>query len=247
MVLFVLLGRSPLSLAQSTFVATFADGTSYTVVDPNDTYWQDQYNSGAFSSGQNMMNAIAAGATGAVTQTATSVACTNGVTMSLNQADNSIVQGTPDILNTVQDVQNTVSTQPAVDQSSPSNTVDYSAFLPAGGDTVVDTTAPPQNLPYDRGAPPPSVMLYAKPPLVRSGDTTVVSWASANTVFCAESGDNGDGTGVNATGVWNTLYGTATSSPITHQTVYVITCRGLNGSTLGTTTMVGIVPVFQEQ
>ena len=90
---------------------------------------------------------------------------------------------------------------------------------------------------------PPSASLRATPSLVHSGDTTVVSWSSQNTVSCSVSGANGDSwTGTSSSG--------ETSSPILAQTIYTLHCVGLAGSSPSSVdkqAIVNIIPVFIEQ
>src|SRR5262245_3182197 len=70
------------------FVADFIDPTtgsitSVVVSDPNDSYWGTQYASGAFTSAQGLLDAIAAGGAAhgsTVTSDSSGVACSNGVT-----------------------------------------------------------------------------------------------------------------------------------------------------------------------
>jgi len=101
------------------------------------------------------------------------------------------------------------------------------------------------------GAPPPSIVLWnVSPVLVRSGSTVGVHWQAKNVKSCTITGTNGDGTGNNTTGVWDTDTGDKTSSPITAQTIYTITCQGLAGaspSSVSESTTVNIIPDFQEQ
>lgn len=99
--------------------------------------------------------------------------------------------------------------------------------------------------------PPPSILTWEVAPILVKVNTPVhVTWATANTTSCTVRGTNGDGSGSNSTGTWNTLSGSATTTPILTQTIYTITCQGRAGSSPASvteSTTVSIVPVFNEQ
>jgi hypothetical protein len=91
--------------------------------------------------------------------------------------------------------------------------------------------------------------LEAKPQIVPKGETTRLHWDVSNVQSCTVTGTNGDGTGLNGTGTWYTMAGEQTSSPITSQVIYTLTCQALEGATpssLSEQVTVTNVPVFQE-
>ena len=98
---------------------------------------------------------------------------------------------------------------------------------------------------------PPSILTWdVRPILVQSGTSVRVTWAAENVLSCTVRGTNGDGSGSNATGLWNTTSGDMTTTPIIAQTVYSITCPGFAGASPPSatrSTTVNIVPTFQEQ
>lgn len=113
--------------------------------------------------------------------------------------------------------------------------------------------------------------IVAIPALVRSGETTEISWTGSHVRSCAVVGSNGDSwgsapQGVGATGATTgdgggpanntqngqqatsgTVYGSHQSSPIRQQTVYTLTCTRAVGAPLVSTVTVNLLPVFQEQ
>ncbi len=99
--------------------------------------------------------------------------------------------------------------------------------------------------------PVPSIVTWnVRPVLVRSGETVAVDWAAQNVESCTVRGTNGDGSGTNATGLWDTTIGSKTSSPITEQTIFTITCQGFSDSSpasVARSTTVNVVPIFEEQ
>lgn len=88
------------------------------------------------------------------------------------------------------------------------------------------------------GPPPPSGSIRAVPQLIRGGDKVQISWSTANVSACTVSGTNSDS--------WSGASGSQLSSAITAQTVYTLSCTGLDGSTLNQSTTVNIIPQFQE-
>ena len=80
--------------------------------------------------------------------------------------------------------------------------------------------------------------IYAKPSIVRSGDTTLVKWQSREITACTVKGTNGD--------QWEGTAGEKTSGPIKEVTTYVLTCTAFNGQTVTDQATVILVPVFQE-
>ena len=89
---------------------------------------------------------------------------------------------------------------------------------------------------------PPSAALHATPSLVRSSNTTSVSWSSSNTASCTVHGTNGDSwAGTSSSG--------KTSSPIIEQTIYTLHCIGLAGaspSSVDKSVTVNLLPKFSE-
>jgi hypothetical protein len=86
--------------------------------------------------------------------------------------------------------------------------------------------------------------LQVVPILVKSGDTVQVYWNVTNASSCSVIGTDGDG--------WNTKSsGTAgqTSSAITAQTTFTLSCQSLPGATPASvqeSQVVNIIPVFKE-
>ena len=103
--------------------------------------------------------------------------------------------------------------------------------------------------------------ISAVPSIVRPRDTSVISWTSSHVKSCTVVGDNGDkwpksttetqtDADGNQTEVTNTppaITGSETSSPITQQTVYTLTCITNRGRTLTDKVTVTILPTYQEQ
>ena len=89
---------------------------------------------------------------------------------------------------------------------------------------------------------PPSATLHATPSLVRSSNTTSVSWSSSNTASCTVHGTNGDSwAGTSSSG--------KTSSPIIEQTIYTLHCIGVAGaspSSVDKSVTVNLLPKFSE-
>ena len=83
-------------------------------------------------------------------------------------------------------------------------------------------------------------------PLLNAGERANVSWQVTGVLSCEVTGNNGDGTGSNETGVWSGASGAQISSPITAQTIYTLTCIGLDDSTVTRSATVNITPIFQE-
>ncbi len=100
-------------------------------------------------------------------------------------------------------------------------------------------------------APPPPVfgtngdgssgVLTTKPTLVRSNYTTKVIWTVNNATSCTVTGTNGDSWSATAS-----VAGGYTSRAITTKTTYSIHCAG-NGGTLDASTIVNIIPSWQEK
>ena len=92
------------------------------------------------------------------------------------------------------------------------------------------------------GPPHPTGNITATPSLVRREDTTVVSWTTQYTTSCTVTENNPD-----ITDSWTGASGTHTSSPLTQQTIYTLTCTGVDGSTLTDRVTVNIVPIEDEK
>lgn len=87
--------------------------------------------------------------------------------------------------------------------------------------------------------------IVARPAIVQIGHTTRVFWHIDNVVdsTCSVTGTNGDSwTGSSYAGPSGRV-----SSAISSQTIYSLSCVGLDASTLRETATVNIIPVFQEQ
>ena len=90
--------------------------------------------------------------------------------------------------------------------------------------------------------PSPTATIRAQPNLVRSGDVSTVIWFSNNTTSCHVNGNNGDG---GADG-WPGTSGTHGTAKITQQTIYTLTCRGIDSSTITVQAIINIIPNFEE-
>jgi hypothetical protein len=96
-------------------------------------------------------------------------------------------------------------------------------------------------------SPPPQspetlLDLRVVPSLVRGGNTTKVNWSAQNVESCTVSGENGDS--------WNGVQspvGGETSSPITTQTTYTLSCIDVDGATLTKQATVRIIPSWRER
>ena len=86
--------------------------------------------------------------------------------------------------------------------------------------------------------PAPTGALSARPLLVRGGSTSNITWSADFVNSCTVTGTNGDR--------WETRTGNETSGPITQQTIYTLSCEGVDGSTLTQRVTVNIIPIFQE-
>lgn len=101
--------------------------------------------------------------------------------------------------------------------------------------------------------PPPSASAFGsftghltvKPALVHAGEKTRVYWNISEVIdsTCSVTGSNGDS--------WTGLAFSGTSgkqtSAIISQTIYTLTCTGVDNSTFSETATANIIPVFQEQ
>jgi hypothetical protein len=85
---------------------------------------------------------------------------------------------------------------------------------------------------------PPDAFIRAAPALVRTGETTNITWGSSNSSSCSVSGTNGDS--------WSGKNGSETTSEITTQTTYTLICTGLDSSEVTDTAIVNVIPIFEE-
>ena len=86
--------------------------------------------------------------------------------------------------------------------------------------------------------------LHARPQLVPSNDPTKLYWKVENVSSCSVTGTNGDSWSVADSGASG-----RTSSPITQQTTFTLTCQGLPGADPASVTesvVVDIAPIFEE-
>lgn len=90
--------------------------------------------------------------------------------------------------------------------------------------------------------PPPTVTFQVTPVLLKSGRTAVATWSSAYTTACTVTEDN-----PNITDSWTGTSNTRTTSAITEQTTYRLSCTGLDTSVVTRSVTVNIVPTWQEQ
>jgi|GEM_PF-2978309 len=97
------------------------------------------------------------------------------------------------------------------------------------------------------GSTSPEVSIRAPPSLVRAGDTTTVSWSASNVVGSTCAVTSPTDAAAHGTGDWTgALSSGVTTSPIQSQTVYTLSCTGLDDAILTQSTTVNIVPSFQE-
>jgi hypothetical protein len=116
----------------------------------------------------------------------------------------------------------------------------------------VTTTAPPppplpppppppvQPDPEPEPVPDATLSLTAEPTLVRLNDTVVLTWSVSNASGCSLVGTNGN--------VWSSLgsSGSRTSSGITSETTFTLSCTDLNDEAVSRSVTVKLVPSFQE-
>lgn len=87
--------------------------------------------------------------------------------------------------------------------------------------------------------PAPSVITWSVyPSLIQPNETSNVEWEVINVRSCEVHGNNGDS--------WTGLSGVKVSSPLTAQTIFTLSCIGLDDSTVTRTATVNITPVFNE-
>ncbi|TSC86211.1 MAG: hypothetical protein G01um10148_717 [Parcubacteria group bacterium Gr01-1014_8] len=85
--------------------------------------------------------------------------------------------------------------------------------------------------------------IAVSPSLIRAGETTEVSWISSGITSCTVTEDNPD-----ITDAWSGTSGTQTSSAISTQTTYTLSCTKSSGGVFlpKPTATVNIIPIFQE-
>ena len=91
-----------------------------------------------------------------------------------------------------------------------------------------------------RQPPPPIASISAVPSLVAPNVISNVAWTSTNAASCSVRGSNGDGP-------WSGTSGSHTTGSITAQTIYTLTCTGLDDSTITRTATINIIPNWVEQ
>lgn len=79
----------------------------------------------------------------------------------------------------------------------------------------------------------------AKPSLVRSGNTTTVTWSATGVNTCTLTSNGGDS--------WTGLSGTQVSSPIRQQTTFTLRCPLDGGTDLTASSQVDVAPNYTEQ
>lgn len=87
----------------------------------------------------------------------------------------------------------------------------------------------------------PTAFIRVRPELVASGTTTLVEWSASLVSSCTVTENN---PGISDS--WTGASGSQTSSPITSQVIYTLSCAGLNGTSISRTATVNIAPTFDE-
>lgn len=92
--------------------------------------------------------------------------------------------------------------------------------------------------------PPAVLALFPAQSLVRSGETATLSWNIKNvqTDSCTLSGTNGDSWVLSD----DDINGSRTSSPLSVETVFTLSCADLDDNPVSTATTIKIAPSFQE-
>ena len=95
-------------------------------------------------------------------------------------------------------------------------------------------------------APTGSIDIQAGSTLLRPGNTVVITWSAADVTSCTVSEDN-----PNITDSWSCdgsacVYQSQTSSAISQQTTYTLSCTGIDDETYVDTVTVDVIPVFEE-
>ena len=112
---------------------------------------------------------------------------------------------------------------------SPSSTTEYTVLCSNGGQGSVTVTV------VD---PTPSIT--ATPSIIRVGDTSVIAWSATDVNSCSVSENNPD-----FTDSWSGASGSQTTSPITGETTYTLSCQTDAGSVSASAT-VRMIPSFEE-
>jgi hypothetical protein len=89
--------------------------------------------------------------------------------------------------------------------------------------------------------PPPEGNITANPTVVRSGNTSVISWSAQYVESCTVTEDNEE-----IDDSWAGANGSQTSGVLTQQTVYTLRCTGVDGSQFTDSAKVNIIPVWEE-
>lgn len=90
--------------------------------------------------------------------------------------------------------------------------------------------------------PVPSGNITASPVLVHRGDTSQISWTAHNVTSCTVTENNAD---INDS--WTGASGTRTSSPLHQQTIYTLSCTGIDGSHFTDSVTVNVIPIENEE
>jgi hypothetical protein len=117
------------------------------------------------------------------------------------------------------------------------------------GDSTCYYTSPD---PVPTGSQTGNLTLH--PSLIPAGKPVTVYWdiQQGTALNCSVSGSNGDGTSAStdtaSPGLWNTMAGPETSSPIEQQTIYTLSCLQDDGHTIFTEhATVNVVPTYEER
>jgi len=92
------------------------------------------------------------------------------------------------------------------------------------------------------GIPQPAITLQVTPQLVSAGSRVRITWTSINVTTCSLTENN-----PNINDTWTTLNDSKQSSAITEQTVYTLSCVGLDGSRPSISKIVNVIPIWQEK
>lgn len=86
----------------------------------------------------------------------------------------------------------------------------------------------------------PVISITATPPLLRLNETSVIEWTTSSVNSCSVSEDNPD-----FVDSWSGTSGTQTTSPITGETIYTLSCQ-TDGGSVSENTKVRLIPTFKE-
>jgi len=73
-------------------------------------------------------------------------------------------------------------------------------------------------------APPADITLFASPPTVTSGNTSIIEWNVLNVIGCSILGSNGDS--------WTGISGSEETSQVSGDIIYTLTCTDLESQTV---------------